>query len=119
MHTAERGPRSRNGRTAAGRFDPVQQAPVTQQFHNLPVETAGFRSLPQPRLPLQYQRPPASQAQLTGQHQAGGTGATDDAVGFHPPALPAWSAIMQYDPDRAQTPGRWIRRRSTYRAEPG
>ncbi len=42
--------------------------------------------------------------QLTGQHQAGRTGAHDDDVGALRP--------------RATNPGRWIRRRSTYRAEP-
>jgi hypothetical protein len=92
MHTAERGPRSRNDRTAAGRFDPVQQAAVAQQFHDLPVEAAGLRGLPQPRLPLKYQRPHASPAQLTGQHQADRTGAHDDDVGVHHPALPARSS---------------------------
>ena len=30
------------------------------QFHDLPVEPAGLRGLPQPGLPLQYQRPHAS-----------------------------------------------------------
>jgi hypothetical protein len=59
LQTAERGTRSLLDRTAAGRFNPVEQAPVAQQFHDLPVETAGLRGLPQPRLPLQYQRPHA------------------------------------------------------------
>jgi hypothetical protein len=106
MHTAERGPRSRNDRTAAGRFDPVQQAPVAQQFHDLPVEAAGLRGLPQPRLPLQYLAAARRQAQLTGQHQTDRTGAHDNDVGVHHPALPAWSATMRHDPDRSAKPGR-------------
>jgi hypothetical protein len=43
MHTTERGPRGRVDRPAAGRLDPVQQTPVTQQFDDLPVEAAGLR----------------------------------------------------------------------------
>ena len=91
MHTAERGRRSRADGPATGRFDPVQQAPVAQQFHDLPVETVGLRGLSQPRLPLQYQRPHSGQAQLTGQHQAGRAGAHDDHVGVHHWLLPSKS----------------------------
>ena len=83
LQAAERGSRGRADRAAAGRFDPVQQAPVAQQFHDLPIETVGLRGLSQPRLPLQYQRPHSGQAQLTGQHQAGRARAHDDHVGVH------------------------------------
>jgi hypothetical protein len=54
LQAAKRGAASRADGTAAGRFDPVQQAPVAQQFHDLPVETAGLRGLPRSGLPFQY-----------------------------------------------------------------
>ena len=81
LDAAERGAASRADRTGTGRFDPVKQAPVAQQFHDLPVETAGLGGLPRLGLPFQYERPHAGQAQLGGQHQAGRAGPHDDHVG--------------------------------------
>ena len=54
LDTAERGAASRADGTGAGRFDPVKQAPVAQQFHDLPVETAGLRGLPRSGLAFQH-----------------------------------------------------------------
>jgi hypothetical protein len=91
VHAAERGRGSRADGTAAGRLDPVQQAPVAHKFYDLPVEAVGLRSLSQPWLPLQYQRPHPGQAQLTGQHQPGRAGADDDHVGIGHWPLPSRS----------------------------
>jgi hypothetical protein len=54
LDAAKRGAASRADGTGASRFDPVQQAPVAQKFHDLPVETAGLWGLPRSGLAFQY-----------------------------------------------------------------
>lgn len=90
MDTAEREPRSRY-RVGAGRFEPVQQAPVAQQLENLPAEPTGLRSVAGSRLPFQHQRPDSGRLQFGGQHQTGRARAHDDHVGMHSTPVPAVS----------------------------
>jgi len=92
MHPAEREPGSRPG-TGACCFESLELASVAQQLQDLPAETAGLRDVSDLRLPLQYQRPHAGQAQFTGQHQAGRAGAHDDHVGAHYWPLPSQSFV--------------------------
>jgi hypothetical protein len=89
LHAAEREPGSRAGARVARRLEPVQQTAVAQQVQDLPAEAACLRRLPQPRLPLQHQRPHTGKAQLARQHQPGRARSCDDHVGIHHrPPLP-------------------------------
>ena len=99
MHPAPReSPGGRPG-SGAGCFESLELASVAQQLQDLPAETAGLRDVSDLRLPLQYQRPHAGQAQFTSEHQTGRAGAHDDHVGVH-----HRPAIIRHDPGLAASP---------------